>query len=101
MSLGRNNPRHEHLLGADLLENSLAKKDLWVLVELKLTIRHYFAKKVNSILICIEEELNQEVKRYDTFSVLSTDETHLSTEYFQIVEKDGLTGASPAKGQDD
>lgn len=34
----RNNPRHQHKLGADLLQNSFAEEEVGVLVDKKLNI---------------------------------------------------------------
>jgi len=38
LHLGRNNPRHQYMLGAAQLENSLAEKDLGVLVDTRLNM---------------------------------------------------------------
>jgi len=38
LHLGRNNPRHQYLLGSDHLGISSAEKDLGVLVDSKLTV---------------------------------------------------------------
>ena len=37
LHLGRNNPRHQYMLGATHLESSFAEKDLRILVDKKLT----------------------------------------------------------------
>ena len=49
LPLGRNNPRHQYMLGTDQLESSSAVKDLGVLVEneLNMSQQHILtAKKV-------------------------------------------------------
>ena len=39
LPLGRNNPRHQYMLGANQLERSLAEKNVEVLVDTKLSMR--------------------------------------------------------------
>ena len=57
LHLGRNNPLHKYMLGADLLESGSLEKDLGVLVDNKLTMSPQCAlvvKKANGILGCIK-----------------------------------------------
>ena len=60
LHLGRNNPMHQYRLGADLLENSSAEKDLGVLADNKPTMSQKCAlvtKKANNILGCIKRSV--------------------------------------------
>ena len=59
LHLGRNNPRHQYILGATQLESSLAGKDLGVLVNTKLNISQQCAlvAKAAAILGCIRQSI--------------------------------------------
>lgn len=51
---GRNNPRHQYKLGADLLESSSAKRHLGVLVGNKLTVSQQHALVAGGIMWCVK-----------------------------------------------
>ncbi|PKU42083.1 hypothetical protein llap_7622 [Limosa lapponica baueri] len=60
LHLGRNNPKHQSRLGADLLESSSEEKDLGVLVDNRMTMSQQcalVAKRANGILGCIKKSV--------------------------------------------
>ncbi|GAB0209022.1 mitochondrial enolase superfamily member 1 [Grus japonensis] len=60
LHLGRNNPRHQYMLGATQLESSFAEKDLEFVVETKLNMSQQCAltaKAANGILGCIRQSI--------------------------------------------
>ncbi|GAB0177901.1 hypothetical protein GRJ2_000255400 [Grus japonensis] len=61
LHLGKNNPKHQHRLEADLLGSSTAEKDLGVLVNNKVSMGQqcaFVAKKANGILLgCIKKSV--------------------------------------------
>ena len=60
LHLGRSNRMYQYRLGDDLLKGSSAEKDLWVLVDDRLTMSQQcalVAKKANRILACIKRSV--------------------------------------------
>lgn len=57
MYLGRNNPGHQDVLGADQLKSSFAEKDLEVLVDTKLHIRQQCALAAKAANGCVRQSV--------------------------------------------
>ena len=60
LHLGKNNPKHQYRLGADLMQNNSAERDLGVLVDSRLTMGQQcalVAKKANGFLGCIRKSV--------------------------------------------
>ncbi|KAK4806877.1 hypothetical protein QYF61_012598 [Mycteria americana] len=65
LHLGRNNPRHQYMLGATQLESSLSEKDLGVLMDTRLNMSQQCArtaKAANSILGCIRKSVTSRLR---------------------------------------
>ncbi|PKU49158.1 rna-directed dna polymerase from mobile element jockey-like [Limosa lapponica baueri] len=65
LHLGRNNPKHQYRLGADLLESSSEEKGLGVLVDNRMTMSQQcalVAKKANDILGCIKKSVTSRLR---------------------------------------
>ncbi|RMC15189.1 hypothetical protein DUI87_07371 [Hirundo rustica rustica] len=65
LHLGRNNPRHQHRMGADLLENSSAGKNLEGLVDPVLSQQFVLVAKKDRCTLGCQEEHCQQVRGYD------------------------------------
>ncbi|GAB0180624.1 hypothetical protein GRJ2_000527700 [Grus japonensis] len=78
LHLGRNNPMHQHILGATPLESSPAERDLGVLVDTRLNMSQQWAlaaKKANALLGCVRQsKCCQQVEGGDPSPLLSTGE---------------------------
>ncbi|KAJ7422320.1 hypothetical protein BTVI_14389 [Pitangus sulphuratus] len=65
--LGKNNPRHQYRLEADLLESSSAEEDLGILVDNKLPMSQQcvlVAKKASGVLRCIRKSTASRLRKY-------------------------------------
>ena len=65
LHLGKNNPRHQYRLGAELLQSGSVEKDLGVLVDNKLTLCQHCAlvsKKAKGILGCIKRSVARRLR---------------------------------------
>ncbi|TRZ26842.1 hypothetical protein HGM15179_000312 [Zosterops borbonicus] len=66
LSLRKNNPRHQHGLGTDLLGSSSAEEDLGVLVDNRLSMSQQWvlvAKKAKGILGCIRKSIASKLRK--------------------------------------
>ncbi|KAK4832897.1 LOW QUALITY PROTEIN: hypothetical protein QYF61_026447 [Mycteria americana] len=105
LHLGRNDPRHQHRLGANQLESSLAEKDLGVL-DTRLNMSQYCAlaaKKANGILGCIRGSVASRSREgiLPLCSALATPGVLCPVLGSPVQERHGHTGESPAKGHED
>ena len=62
LQVGENNPRYQCRLGTDLLESSVGKRDLEVLVDSRVTISQH-CKKASGILGCIRRSVVSRSKK--------------------------------------
>lgn len=63
---GRKNPMHQYVLGVTRLESSLAKKDVWVLVDKKFSISQQCAlvtEKAPGVLGCIRKSVGSRLRK--------------------------------------
>ncbi|KAJ7399981.1 rna-directed dna polymerase from mobile element jockey-like [Pitangus sulphuratus] len=76
LRLGRNNPRQQYRLRADLLESSSAEKNLGALVDNKLSMNQqcvFVVRKASGILGCIRKSIGSRL-RVDPGPLLSSTE---------------------------
>jgi len=102
LHLGRNNSRHQYLLGITPLENSSAE-DLGVLVDTKLNMRQQCAlgtMEANGILGCIKRTVASR-SRVGILPLYSTPGVLSLVLGFSVQERYGHTGASPVQGNKD
>jgi len=108
LHLGRNNPRHQYRLGADLLQSSSVERDLDVLVDDKLTMSQQcalVAKKVSGMLGCIKRSVasRQREVLLPLYSALVRPHLQCCVQFWAPhFKKDAeLTGESPAEGDEE
>ncbi|KAK4811344.1 LOW QUALITY PROTEIN: hypothetical protein QYF61_027573, partial [Mycteria americana] len=102
LHLGKNNPMHQYMLGADQLESSLAEKALGVLLLSKLTMSQQcaiVAKKANGILGCIRQSIASRSREVILllYSALATPRLLCPVLDSPVQERHGHTGESSTR----
>ncbi|KAJ7424371.1 rna-directed dna polymerase from mobile element jockey-like [Pitangus sulphuratus] len=101
LHLGRNNPKHQYRLGADLLESSSAEKDL---VDKKMSMSQYcvlVAKKANGILGC-RKSISSRLRKVilPLYSALARPNLE-HCDQFRAPQRHGSSGTGPAECNED
>jgi len=106
LRLGRNNSRHQHMLGASHVKSSLEEYDLGVLVDTKLNVsqqRALVAKNVNVILGCISQSISNRSREVilSLYSTLVTPHLECCVQFWAPqYKRHGHTGENGTKGHE-